>query len=293
MHKWIPTKEFLHKQHREESPICTRCNLVNENADHILVCEDPIATTERTTILFEALKKLHDCGTPPLILMEFERYLCQALYVKSSLKYTQKDSDKQHHPIKMAVRHQNLIGWDTAIRGYVSSYWITNGMSLHDPSHKRGWETKIVVNLIDMHREIWAKRNEHIHGKTVQEAKIRARAAVIRQVQELYNKKSKLANRYQPIDNIPFKQLIRRTTIQLKGWIARIRHQTKVTEILFASRPPGQLTIQEAFKIMKLTQDHYKYPPQEKELSEWMTVIGFPQLLRTQLWILSLFYFEH
>jgi hypothetical protein len=81
MHKWIPTRAFLHKQHREDSPICTRCKSVHETADHILVCTDNTAKSERTNILYDALKKLQDYGTPSIILNEIECHLCQTLEV--------------------------------------------------------------------------------------------------------------------------------------------------------------------------------------------------------------------
>jgi hypothetical protein len=115
--------------------------------------------------------------------------------------------------------------------------------------------------FLNIHRGIWIKRNEHLHGKRAQEARTKAREAVICQVADLYQKKPKLATRYQPTASITFEQCIRRTTSQLKVWLAHAHHQIQITTLLNTTKQPGQLTLQEAIQNMQRAKEAVMYPP--------------------------------
>ncbi len=204
LHRWIPTKDMLHKQNREESPICERCMSKNEDADHILTCQDATAQKERSDILYDALHKLCESDMPTNIAVELECHLCQTLHIPS-LQYYKSNEETDRTQVRTAVTHQNIIGWENALRGYVSSYWISKEFIKGKNKrqlHKRYWDNMMVGSLIDIHHSIWNKRNEHMHGKTTQEARTKAREAVIHRVANIYKVKPKLASRYHPIDSI-------------------------------------------------------------------------------------------
>jgi hypothetical protein len=235
----------------------------NEDADHILTCQDATAQKERSDILYDALHKLSEGDMPTNIAVELECHLCQTLHIPS-LQYYKSNEETDRTQVRTAVTHQNIIGWENALRGYVSSYWISKELIKGKNKrqlHKRYWDNMMVGSLIDIHRSIWNKRNEHMHGKTTQEARTKAREAVTHRVANIYKVKPKLASRYHPIDSIPYDQRIRRTTTQLKVWLAHIQHQIKIMDLLNATKQPGQLTIQEAMQNMQRAQEAVKYPP--------------------------------
>ena len=119
----------------------------------------------------------------------------------------------------------------------------------------------MVSEFMDLHKAIWEKRNEWVHGKTQEEKKTRARAAIIKQVEELYKRKPILAKRYHKIDQMPLEIRRRQGTAQLQAWLAKIKHQIHVTQVLQTTLPPGQLSLREAFNNARGYTKSNKYPP--------------------------------
>jgi hypothetical protein len=127
---------------------------------------------------------------------------------------------------------------------------------------KKSWHQCLTKIILELHKNIWEKRNHHVHGKTIQESRRKAREAVLAKVTELYAKPPRLAPRYQSIYNIPLKQRLCRSTDQLNDWLNRIEHQRHVTEVLHSTLPPGQLTLKQAYlKKGYSTQRNVEYPP--------------------------------
>jgi hypothetical protein len=105
-------------------------------------------------------------------------------------------------------------------------------------------------------------RKTFVHGKMVQEAKEKLRAMVEDKVIQIYNKPPKLAPRYQRITDIPLQHQLNRSTTELQDWVSRIQHQVKVTEFLNVIRPPGQLTLKQAYaRNTLLLKQRHKFPP--------------------------------
>ncbi len=124
------------------------------------------------------------------------------------------------------------------------------------------WAHGFLKCILDLLTNIWTNRNQTIHGKTIQESKTKARELTIQKIKVLYQHPPKLASRFPPINAVPLEIRIRRTNQQLKDWLTWIEHQKKVTSFLNAARPPGQLTIHQAFKnALDRHSDKAKYPP--------------------------------
>jgi hypothetical protein len=99
-------------------------------------------------------------------------------------------------------------------------------------------------------------------GKTKEEAKQKARDAIIKRVTQLYQQPPRLASRFPSICQIPLEQRIKRTTQQLQDWIHRIHHQIQVSELIHSKLPPGQLTLHQAYRNYgKNPLNRNKYPP--------------------------------
>jgi hypothetical protein len=151
----------------------------------------------------------------------------------------------------MALRHQNLIGWHNFLCGYISKKW-SNGQSFSINSaqqvNSQTWAKKLIKIALELLSNIWEDRNNTIHGTTMEESKQKAREAILSKVKDMYHKPPRLAPRYPTITVIPLEQCIKCSTQHLKDWLIRIEHQIKVSDLIFANRPPGQMMIPQAFK---------------------------------------------
>lgn len=109
------------------------------------------------------------------------------------------------------------------------------------------WDLKITQLILDAHRGIWEDRNKHVHGKTIDESRERARQAIIQRVRKIYDNPPHLATCYRQINEIPYEIHINQAPSKLKDWLSRIEHQIQMTKLLENTPMPGQLTIQQAF----------------------------------------------
>lgn len=261
MHNWIPTNNFLHKQGCATSSKCPRCDCHNETAHHIYQCPDKTATNERHKLLEDAIHELTQKGMPKPIINTLEENLSEILVLQTHKQYNKSKSTPTTTTLETALHHQNLIGWELFLRGYISKLWTTvTDNDTHESTNR--WCDKLLPIIMQLHRKIWDGRNLHVHGKTIEETRLKAREAIINKVKTLYKHPPKLASRYQSILHIPLEQRLRRSTIQLKEWIHRIAHQQHVSEILFTTLPPGQLTLRDAYKrIGYSTHRNTDYPP--------------------------------
>jgi hypothetical protein len=230
IHRWIPTNEFLFKQHRCTSPLCPRCLQHNETAQHILTCPDKLARKQRQQHLYTLLEKLEEGNTSPHILSCMETHFSDCLQTSSLNKYSlvTNQSEQLTPYINDAVRHQNIIGWENLLRGYISSYWLKAQSafpSTNSSTSKRAQRT-------------------------------------IEQVKAIYSENPTLAPRYTAVKAVSLDMRLRRTTKNMQEWIARIEHQKMITSYIAATISASQMTIREAFRRVKEKQGIInKYPP--------------------------------
>jgi hypothetical protein len=164
-----------------------------------------------------------------------------------------------------AQHHQSIIGWENAIRGYTSSFWLKAHLAtrINNGTNKRKapWNRILVQSLINLHRQIWHDRNVSINGNTIQEKQAKLRQQVTEKVTSIYNKNFKLAPRYQAIKAVKMEDRLRRSTRNLQEWIARVEHQINMTEYI-NNCAVNQMTIIEAFNRVKQSKESAcKYPP--------------------------------
>jgi hypothetical protein len=268
IHRWIPTNACLQKQGRSDSNLCPRCGTHTENADHILECNNVEAQEKRQSLLYNMLNKLKNANTSIIILSALENKLTDLMHVPSLHRYIPPVNQitSNTRDISEAIHSQNILGWHQFMRGYISKYW--HQLQNKSCSKSKGttkstrWDIFITKTTLDLHRLIWEDRNLYVHGATIRENQEKARAAVIRNITALYNNLPRLASRYHQIHDVPLEYRLRRTTKELQDWMARIQHQIKVTDFLNNSKPPGQLTLQQAYARHKMLQTnrHHHLP---------------------------------
>jgi hypothetical protein len=264
IHRWIPTQEFLYHQRRVTDTLCPRCHQNPEDAKHILICSDTQASSFRQKALYETLTSLLQHNTSIHILQAMEENLCHHLAVQTKSRYIAPFIDRvTSRKVRTCVKHQNIIGWDNFMRGYISKHWnAINDLSMSSTYGKKmQWSTTLIKVILELHAKIWTDRNQHLHGQTREEAKVKAREAIIKRVTELYNKPPRLAPRFQQITSTPLIIRLKKSTKQLQDWLHRVEHQQKTTRYLESRRPPGQLTIQQAFHNCDALATKMKYPP--------------------------------
>jgi hypothetical protein len=227
-----------------------------------MICSDNVAIAERQDALASMLKKLQTFDAPNYILNAFEECLSEHLRCPASNSFCDIQehqlSQQQQRTLKTATQHQNIIGWDNYLRGYVSIHWCNQTTEMKTRRSKVKWFDRLTDTALSLITTIWKKRNEMVHGKTILEQRQKAREAVLEKVRIIYRENPKLAPRYAAIYEVPLERRLKRSTNTLTTWIDRIHHQRKVSQILFSTLPPGQLTIAEAFRrhVAKT-----KYPP--------------------------------
>jgi hypothetical protein len=133
IHNWIPTYSVLCRQGREPSPLCPHCCQAIETSDHIWNCPYAEAITSRHDFLQLFLKHLLSLHTPVYILTVYEYKLSLALKLPYSQQFYIMDQLPQtlYCTLIQAIRHQNTVGRDNFLRGYISSYWF----SLYKQAH--------------------------------------------------------------------------------------------------------------------------------------------------------------
>lgn len=195
MHKWIPTNNFLHKQGQADSPMCPHCSAHKESAEHIYQCPNNSASTECHDFLYETLRELQHHFMPQPILHTLEERLNNLLMVESRHKYTIPPNDWMSPAIlTKAKHHQNIIGWDNFLRGYISKLWTNYNNTNDNIKGTNKWHDKLIPLMMKLHHKIW--NGEAVNNK----------------VKLMYQKPPKLAPRYQSILNTPLKQCLKHTT---------------------------------------------------------------------------------
>jgi len=183
-----------------------------------------MASQFHSTALREMLNGLPSLGTPVTAIIIFECKLSQWLcvpYMQSFHRHLPL-THTQDRILTQATRHQNIIGWDNFLRGYISHHWASAYHAITDPNiktTKTPWPQSAVSAALTLSFKIRSHRNTFVHGKT--------------------NNPPKLHSRYTPITFIPLASRLKSSTGTLKRWLSRIQHQLNVTSRLHQNHEMG------------------------------------------------------
>jgi len=123
IHRWIPTHSFLFKQGREFTNRCPLCHTSEETLQHIFPCQNPQTRTNRLDAFTAYLRTLSSIHTPSTIIQAVANHLATILQI-NSVSYP--CPQQLPNPLSMqdAIKHQNIMGWDMFLRGFISQFWI-------------------------------------------------------------------------------------------------------------------------------------------------------------------------
>jgi hypothetical protein len=165
-----------------------------------------------------------------------------------------------------ASRHQNLVGWDNFLRGYISIYWRECQILFYESSsHRRlsseTWDTNLIKAIVTLYTSLWKDRNRVLHGSTRKEASILLRSRVLNQVRQLYKHPPQLAGQYSTVRSVPLEDRLKHSTTLLQRWLKRVHHQVYMSKFLKDNSSPCQPTTKQAFAQVSHLELTSKYPP--------------------------------
>jgi hypothetical protein len=100
--------------------------------------------------------------------------------------------DSQCELIKKAIADQEQIGWNMAMRGYLSKHWrlaVSANQHLEENNDKgEVWVRKTVMLLWDFALEMWEHRNSVLHDTKLEASRAMRDAEINDAITKLYEK---------------------------------------------------------------------------------------------------------
>jgi hypothetical protein len=164
LHGWLNTGHQRAKITKDPlSSLCPCCQAPDETYEHILWCTAPMVVTART----EALKKISKLD---------KRGSTTWRVLHQALKNWLKDGDKMQNPcldnymmmaghrklLETALKNQAKIGWNYAIRGYLSTSWVDSEQYVNRQPHdgiRQTWLCTIIKTVWRFNKTMWTHRN--------------------------------------------------------------------------------------------------------------------------------------
>jgi len=165
--RWIPTHSFLFKQGREFTNRCPLCHTSEETLQHIFPCQNPQTRTNRLDAFTAYLRTLSSIHTPSTIIQAVANHLATILQI-NSVSYP--CPQQLPNPLSMqdAIKHQNIMGWDMFLRGFISQFWIkayASFTNLESAQTPRQWSKKFLSSTLTFAHSMWTYRNQTLHGE--------------------------------------------------------------------------------------------------------------------------------
>jgi hypothetical protein len=156
------------------------------------------------------LKALAQCNTPVhiLITLEYKLLLTQELPYSQHYQCATSLTSVHKNILIASIRHQNVLGWDSFLKGFISSYWgpiYTTLTVLSTNTGTRQWQSQFKFLTINLYRDIWADCYAFLHGKTYKECSQIERKHTLQSVTSLYRNPPKLDKRFSNICDTPIR----------------------------------------------------------------------------------------
>ena len=225
LHGWLNTGHQREKITKDpSSSLCPCCKLPDETFEHILRCKAPSAEKARVsaqTKLSSLSKKLGSTTWKVL-----HQALCN--WLKHGNKMTHPCLDGyflkagQRPLLETALKNQDKIGWDYAMRGYLSTSWVDSeyyGKHGATPdSVRQSWLRSIIKEIWVFNKTMWTHRNSILHSTEIPLRELRE-SSVNSHIRSLYDQQQDFAVLDQVIFDTPLDVLLQRPLRSKKHWI--------------------------------------------------------------------------
>jgi len=204
--------------------------------------------------LISFLTNLEWFHTLPCSITTFEYKLSSTLHLPYSPTYPSLSTlpPPTHQLLIQAIQNQNLLGWDTALKGYTSQlWWDLQNSHLGSLPVCLNWDVRLVSTITSLYKQFWDDRNKFLHGSTWLESKPKlhdqvldeVKLRVLDEVKLIYASPQKLHPRFPKITKIPLDSQLNHRTVSLQQWLARIKYQKQVSDSLFLLSRESQLML--------------------------------------------------
>jgi hypothetical protein len=244
---------MLNKMSEDIDDICPECGIEGEDITHLFRCN----SAKRNKIkqnMFDALQAhMLKTATPQHLSQSIIYQLRQWFQIPLA------DEDTPDVPgneidslLQNALSEQNAIGWDQFLLGRISKKWgeiinmsenkNTEAQNGHQQRNQQrnvtaeSWGVKVLTIIWTHLLEIWSARNSCVHGDTKEEQHTILKQKLLKRVEKLKEKSTKLQDTSITYFKTPTEIISRMTMQQIIAWI---RH----SEIIIAAQQKKEKTI--------------------------------------------------
>ncbi len=171
IHGWLATKRRRYRDGAFEDPLCPLC-LKEEGHLHIFMCQHPHMAEARTReyLRFETFLKSR---IDPAATQAIQVGVRSINSHEDLLVYEEEFIGDRH--IKVAMDHQQSIGWKHFLYGRISTQWKNVELLEEYKKTPSAWAAELVFKILDMGRILWRHRNMLFHGNDGEISKMEIR----------------------------------------------------------------------------------------------------------------------
>jgi hypothetical protein len=179
------------------SPLCPCCTSVAETLSHVLTCQSPEATANRSKALSLLQTELLSINTPLTVIEAMTHGIIE----------WGKQQQDPNHPVQAITRGSlsgpdmlltraftdrfNNVGWNHLLLGWLSRKWgaavALYGNKQNDSTFQTTWTTQSINCLWKYTRSLWGFRNTVVHGATDQEMADKIREQTATKIRNFYS----------------------------------------------------------------------------------------------------------
>jgi hypothetical protein len=243
---------------------CYKCNGVESN-NHLLQCPQKRAEQRKTVI--ELLAYLETLKTATSV----SEAMCRGVeeFLSSGSEVTVRETSGTK--TKLASEWQGKIGWDKAMRGFLSERWKV--VCFEEPDSSKNMQADIWTSLVCLwltreSRKYWIKRNEEMQAALSPEEQDKSRALVIAEagVRELYEREMELSEADRGILAVPIR---RRLSLSLRAMQDWVRVTREAMNKMIANQRERELTDQPRINTALQTVVTTEMEQSSRERQQW------------------------
>jgi hypothetical protein len=227
LHGWLNTGHQRRKITKDPlSSLCPCCHAPDETYEHILRCSAASVVLARDKFLAK-MKKLDVRGTTTWKV--FHQAVQNWLLDGDAMKHPCLDNYilMPGHRVLLttALKNQDKIGWNYALRGYLSTSWVEAEYHINRAAHddiRKKWLRKIIKVLWSFNKTMWTHRNSVLHSTTVPLRELKE-SAVNTKIRTLFEQQPDFAVLDQVLFDTPLEVMLSRPLQAKKHWIRLVQ----------------------------------------------------------------------
>jgi hypothetical protein len=205
VHDILPTNAYVHRQSptRQKCPLCTDI----KDRDHILRCKHPSREQWRKEFLTSLNHYCSTAGTcqtlTHILLLALQRWFREDPNGAQSMTL---DEHQFPNDVRLVIQQQNKIGWRQIFSGRFGRAWGEYQERHYSQAAEQSrakvhtgqlWQKNMIMFIWAKWFLLWSMRNQDVHGADENTRRQLERAAVISEIRELHDARSRMEPRVQ------------------------------------------------------------------------------------------------